>query len=116
MLANARVHTPAGTRVRLSLTPQSGHIELAVADDGPGIPEAFQSDIFHRFTRADPGRSRRKGGTGLGLAIVDAVVTAHGGTITLTSRPGSTRFLLRLPLAMPAEHPPSPQGTDSSFA
>ncbi len=116
LLANARVHTPAGTRVRLSLTPQSGHIELAVADDGPGIPEAFQSDIFHRFTRADPGRSRRKGGTGLGLAIVDAVVTAHGGTITLTSRPGSTRFLLRLPLAMPAEHPPSPQGTDSSFA
>ncbi|MFD5234615.1 ATP-binding protein [Streptomyces qaidamensis] len=103
LLSNARLHTPPGTHVTLSLTAHTDHTELAVSDDGPGIPEAFQADIFHRFTRADPGRSRRTGGTGLGLAIVDAVITAHHGTITLTSRSGSTTFLLRLPPASPPD-------------
>ncbi|EFL29916.1 phosphate regulon sensor kinase PhoR [Streptomyces viridochromogenes DSM 40736] len=99
LLSNARIHTPPGTRVTLSLAPGSHHAEITVADDGPGIPEALQAEIFHRFTRADPGRSRRTGGTGLGLAIVDAVITAHHGTISVTSGPGSTSFRLRLPLA-----------------
>ncbi|MFB7496340.1 ATP-binding protein [Streptomyces sp. NPDC056161] len=115
LLANARTHTPPGTRVTLSLTPYADHIELSVADDGPGVPEALQTEIFDRFTRADPGRSRRTGGTGLGLAIVDAVVTAHHGTIALTSSPGSTAFLLRLPLTPVPDPSPAPRrDADSS--
>lgn len=68
-----------------------------MSDNGPGIPEAVLPEVFHRFTRADPGRSRAAGGTGLGLAIVKAVVTAHGGDVEVASRPGRTRFRLFLP-------------------
>lgn len=108
LLSNARIHTPPGTRVTLSLTPGPDHAGIAVADDGPGIPDALQAEIFHRFTRSDPGRSRRTGGTGLGLAIVDAVVAAHHGTIRVDSSPGSTSFRLRLPLARTAADTSAP--------
>ncbi|MFE0357197.1 sensor histidine kinase [Streptomyces nigra] len=108
LLSNARIHTPPGTRVTLSLTPGPDHAGIIVADDGPGIPDALQAEIFHRFTRSDPGRSRRTGGTGLGLAIVDAVVAAHQGTIRVDSSPGSTSFRLRLPLARTAADTSAP--------
>jgi two-component system OmpR family sensor kinase len=108
LLSNARIHTPPGTRVTLSLTPGPDHAGITVADDGPGIPDALQAEIFHRFTRSDPGRSRRTGGTGLGLAIVDAVVAAHQGTIRVDSSPGSTSFRLRLPLARTAADTSAP--------
>ncbi|WP_229811459.1 sensor histidine kinase [Streptosporangium pseudovulgare] len=74
-----------------------GPVELAVADDGPGIPEEIRDDLFERFVRADKARSRASGGTGLGLAIVRAVVTAHGGTVGVDSRPGRTVFRVLLP-------------------
>ncbi|MEU4494556.1 HAMP domain-containing sensor histidine kinase [Streptomyces sp. NPDC023998] len=97
LLANARTHTPAGTEVTVAVSEHPGHAELTVTDNGPGIPEGLQPEVFHRFTRADLSRSRTAGGTGLGLAIVEAVVTAHGGEVDVTSRPGHTRFRLRLP-------------------
>jgi two-component system OmpR family sensor kinase len=68
-----------------------------VTDDGPGIPEALQPEVFERFARGDSSRSRRGGSTGLGLAIVAAVVKAHRGTIDLHSVPGDTRFVITLP-------------------
>ncbi|WP_245881822.1 sensor histidine kinase, partial [Streptomyces milbemycinicus] len=79
LLANARTHTPPGTEVAVRLgvrAGQTGLTELTVADDGPGIPEALQAEVFERFARADPSRSRAAGNTGLGLAIVRAVVAA----------------------------------------
>ncbi|NUP33366.1 MAG: HAMP domain-containing protein [Streptomycetaceae bacterium] len=103
LLANADAHTPAGTTVTVTLSPSAPHqgpaehVELTVEDDGPGIPEALLPNLFERFTRADASRTRTGGGTGLGLAIVHAVVGAHGGTVDVTSRPGRTRFRLRLP-------------------
>jgi two-component system OmpR family sensor kinase len=97
LLANARTHTPPGTVVSVTLTEGDGWVELGVTDDGPGIPEALQPEIFQRFTRADKSRSRAAGGTGLGLSIVQAVVHAHGGTVEVVSRPGDTRFRLCLP-------------------
>jgi len=98
LLANARIHTPAGTTVTTSLTETAdGAVVLTVADDGPGIPAALQPEVFERFARGDSSRSRREGSTGLGLAIVAAVVRAHGGTIELHSVPGDTRFVVRLP-------------------
>jgi two-component system OmpR family sensor kinase len=68
-----------------------------VTDDGPGIPPPLQERLFERFVRGDTSRSRTAGSTGLGLAIASAVVRAHGGTITVTSHSGRTRFLITLP-------------------
>jgi two-component system OmpR family sensor kinase len=95
LLANARTHTPPGTEVTVGLN-ESG--QLTVADNGPGIPTDLQPHIFQRFARGDSSRSRTAGSTGLGLSIVDAVVTAHGGTVTVDSGPGRTKFTVTLPL------------------
>ncbi len=97
LLANARVHTPAGTTVRLSLGVEGRNAVWRVADNGPGIPSDLQSEVFERFARGDTSRSRKGGSTGLGLAIVAAVVKAHHGTIVVRSTPGDTEFVVRLP-------------------
>ena len=82
--------------------PAAPWVELSITDDGPGIPPELLPELFERFTRADTSRARDLDAagksTGLGLAIVDAVVAAHGGSITVTSRPGRTRFAIYLPL------------------
>ena len=95
LLANARTHTPPGTEVTVGLHPGG---RLTVTDNGPGIPGDLQPHIFQRFARGDSSRSRTAGSTGLGLSIVDAVVAAHGGTVTVTSVPGRTTFTVTLPL------------------
>jgi two-component system, OmpR family, sensor kinase len=99
LLANARVHTSPGTVVTTRLDSDGTHAALSVCDNGPGIPEQLQSEVFERFARGDTSRSRKGGSTGLGLAIVSAVVKAHNGTITLNSAPGHTDFTVRLALA-----------------
>jgi two-component system OmpR family sensor kinase len=98
LLANARVHTGAGTVVTTRLSAEPTENVLQVIDNGPGIPTALQSEVFERFARGDTSRSRKGGSTGLGLAIVSAVVKAHNGTITVDSSPGHTEFTVRLPL------------------
>ena len=97
LLANARTHTPPGTTVvtRLSTT-DDGCAVVSVTDDGPGIPEHLQPDVFERFARGDSSRSRAAGSTGLGLSIVAAVVEAHGGRVGVKSRPGHTSFTVAL--------------------
>jgi two-component system, OmpR family, sensor kinase len=103
LLANARVHTPPGTRVKLELaTTRPGFATITVNDNGPGIPKSVQNDLFERFARGDSSRARTSGSTGLGLAIVKAVVDAHDGTVTVKSRKGSTTFTVDLPEAGPA--------------
>lgn len=97
LLTNARVHTPAGTHVTVSVTADAGEAVVRVHDDGPGIDPAIADELFERFSRADTSRARQTGGTGLGLSIVKAIVTAHDGTITVASEPGSTTFEVRLP-------------------
>ena len=98
LLANARIHSAPGTVVTTPLSTEPTHSVLQVTDDGPGIPDDLQSEIFERFARGDSSRSRKGGSTGLGLAIVSAVVKAHDGTITVKSSPGHTEFTVRLPL------------------
>ncbi len=97
LLSNARCHTPAATTVTATVRAEPGYAALTVVDDGPGIPAALQPMVFERFARGDRSRSRGAGSTGLGLAIVDAIVTAHGGTVSVISRPGHTAFEVRLP-------------------
>jgi two-component system OmpR family sensor kinase len=102
LLANARVHTPAGTRVKIGLEKTAAATAVVtITDNGPGIPKALQADLFERFARGDTSRSRASGSTGLGLAIVKAVVDAHRGSVTVTSRKGNTTFRVELPLAVP---------------
>jgi two-component system OmpR family sensor kinase len=101
LLANARVHTPAGTDIRTALSVEGDTAVLTVQDDGPGIPEDLQPVLFERFARGDGSRSRATGSTGLGLAIVAAVVEAHHGTVEVESSPGMTRFTVRLPIHRP---------------
>ncbi|MFI6655620.1 sensor histidine kinase [Streptomyces sp. NPDC050523] len=100
LLANARAHTPAGTKVTVSLETEGTTAVLTVHDDGPGVPEDIRPGVFERFTRADRRRSDAPGaGAGLGLSIVAAVVEAHAGSVALESRPGSTTFTVRLSTA-----------------
>ena len=103
LLANARTHTPPGTRVTTSLAAEDGWAVIRVVDDGPGIPPAVVDRVFERFTRADASRAHTGGGvpsTGLGLAIVAAVVGAHGGRVGVRSVRGHTEFTVRVPLAL----------------
>ena len=109
LLANARTHTPEGSTATTRLRTEGGWAVLQVGDDGPGVPAALQGHVFERFARGDASRSRTAGSTGLGLAIVHAVVTAHGGTVTLTSAPGRTEFTIRLPHATQAEGERDPE-------
>jgi two-component system OmpR family sensor kinase len=85
VLTNARKYTPAGTTVTIAVH-QDG---FEVRDDGPGFPPDLVPIAYERFSRADASR-HREGGIGLGLAIVQAIVTAHGGTVSLTSETGRT--------------------------
>ena len=99
LVDNALRH--AASIVRVSLQPSSSHagmIELAVADDGPGVAAADRERVFERFTRLDEARDRLRGGTGLGLAIVAETVAANRGTVHVEDAPGGgARFVVRLP-------------------
>jgi two-component system OmpR family sensor kinase len=98
LLANARVHTPAGSQVDVALAKENGYAVVTVTDNGPGIPSEEIPTLFERFTRGDASRTRATGSTGLGLAIVAAVVAAHQGEVTVSSAPGRTEFRVSLPL------------------
>jgi two-component system OmpR family sensor kinase len=94
LLANARKYTPAGTTVTVSAQAHG----FAVHDDGPGFAPEVAEHAFERFARGDASRHRGdQGGAGLGLALVQAIVTAHGGTVELSSVPGSTRISVSFP-------------------
>jgi two-component system OmpR family sensor kinase len=100
LLANARAHTPAGTKIDVSLVRDTDGIRISIADNGPGLSAEDQKKIFERFYRADPSRVRVDGeGSGLGLSIVDAVMSAHGGMVTVQSELGrGATFTLFFPL------------------
>lgn len=99
LLANARTHTPAGTAIVVSVAGSSDGVRIAVSDSGPGLSEEDQRRIFERFYRADSSRVRNDGeGSGLGLSIVDAVMKAHGGSVSVDSQVGKgSTFTLFFP-------------------
>ncbi|MEV5873183.1 HAMP domain-containing sensor histidine kinase [Streptomyces sp. NPDC052101] len=113
LLANARVHTPPGTTVTVSVGTTAGHHTVRVRDDGPGIPHDLLPAVFDPFTRADASRTRAglgEGGSGLGLAVTAAITRAHGGAVHVDSVPGRTEFTV----ALPAPAPPPPAGRPTS--
>ena len=101
LLANARTHTPAGTKIRVDISQDEIETKISVSDNGPGLSSEDQSRIFERFFRADPSRARVSGeGSGLGLAIVDAVMKAHNGSVTVNSELGNgATFTLHFPIS-----------------
>lgn len=112
LLANARVHTPAGTRVTVSLTrapqgvesdkgaPASSMVTLRVADDGPGIPAEIRDRVFDRFVRGDSSRTRDgHGSSGLGMSIVESLARAMGGSVRLVDSEQGTIIDVTLPAA-----------------
>lgn len=111
LLGNAVKFTPVGGTVTISVERDGDLLAISVTDTGSGIPLTEQERIFERFYRApqetnDPITR----GSGLGLAIVKAIVTQHGGDVTLASKPGhGATFTVRLPLA-------AQSGTDSESA
>lgn len=100
LLANARTHTPANTHINVVINSGEDETTISVIDDGPGLVPEIQEKIFERFFRADPSRVRSSGeGSGLGLSIVDAVMKAHGGSVTLKSEVGhGCAFTLHFPV------------------
>jgi signal transduction histidine kinase len=82
-------------------------VRVDVTDDGPGIPEASLGQVFDRFYRADPSRSRKSGGAGLGLSIVRAIVDVHGGSVSASrAATGGTRITIELPKIPPVDSQP----------
>jgi two-component system phosphate regulon sensor histidine kinase PhoR len=103
LLVNALRHgSPTGggaATVRISLEPKGSEISVGFRDNGPGIPLQDQEHLFERFYRVGGDRARQTGGSGLGLSIVKNVVQAHGGRVTLESKPGAgSLFTIFLPV------------------
>ncbi|HEY0259396.1 MAG TPA: ATP-binding protein [Lacisediminihabitans sp.] len=100
LIANAIQYSPEGSRVGVGVTNADGIVEIAVTDQGIGIPDEERDRVFERFFRIDPARSRHTGGSGLGLSIVKHVVQNHGGDVRVWSQPGNgSTFTIRLPEA-----------------
>ena len=93
-IANAVKHG-AATQVRLSVVSSAAGVEIAVDDNGSGVPEQERTEVFERFHR---GTTASRSGSGLGLALVAQQAEIHGGTASLEVSPlGGTRLMLRLP-------------------
>ena len=102
LVGNALKHAPEGTLVVVSARAEGDQVRLDVRDQGPGIPEDEQGRLFERWTRTDSSRARQLPGYGLGLSIVKRLVTAHGGTLGLSSRPGEgATFWVTFPVTAP---------------
>jgi len=102
LIANAIQYSPEGSRVGIGVSRDDGVIEIAVTDQGIGIPDEDLDRVFERFYRIDQARSRHTGGSGLGLSIVKHVVQNHGGDVRVWSQPGrGSTFTIRLPEAAP---------------
>jgi two-component system, OmpR family, phosphate regulon sensor histidine kinase PhoR len=101
LLENASNYSPEGSTIVMGASTNGNRLQLTVADQGRGIPEADLPRIFERFYRVDKARSRNErdpGGTGLGLAIVKHLIELHGGRVSAANRPErGAIFTIELP-------------------
>ena len=101
LVANLMVNAVKfGARARARVYADAEGAVVEIDDDGPGVPEAQQEQVFEPFHRGEPSRSRETGGAGLGLAVVRSIARAHGGDAQLSNRAeGGLRVRTRLPLS-----------------
>ncbi len=99
LISNGLRYVPRGQPLTVRLARVDQNVRVTVENAGPEIPAEHLPKLFDRFYRADPSRQRRGEGAGLGLAIVKSIVDAHGGTVTVRSDNGRTRFTVTLPMA-----------------
>lgn len=100
LLSNAIKFAPEHSTVRISTGWRSGMSVVRVADEGPGIPDAFRPQLFRKFSQVDSGSTRQSGGTGLGLAISQELMQRMGGWIDYEPAPGGgALFSVAIPLA-----------------
>jgi signal transduction histidine kinase len=98
LVDNALRHTSPTGVITLQAEEVAGSVVFTFRDNGEGVPVEHQGRLFDRFYRVDSSRSRERGGSGLGLAIAKELIVAHGGTIALTSAPGTgTTVMVTLP-------------------
>lgn len=98
LLSNAIKFSHDGGEVQLQADVMENEIEIAVVDQGEGVPDHFKTNIFQRFAQADSSTSREKNGTGLGLALCKQLLEGMNGSIGFTSEAaGGSRFFIRLP-------------------
>ena len=110
LVANAVHYSEPDSSVLVTTKQDDGQVEIAVVDQGIGIPSAEIDRIFERFYRVDPARHRSTGGTGLGLSIVKHVAATHGGEVRVWSVEGQgSTFTLTLPRAEDTRPTPEPQ-------
>ncbi|QXQ07632.1 HAMP domain-containing histidine kinase [Sphingosinicellaceae bacterium] len=95
LIENALAHTPAGSRIVLSLARDGDHAVAAVADNGPGVPAEARAKILTRFYRLDS--SRHAPGAGLGLALVAAIATLHDAALRIEDNAPGLRVIMRFP-------------------
>jgi two-component system, OmpR family, sensor kinase len=104
LVANALRHTPAGSPIEICVSPNGQDGRLEVRDHGPGLSADQVQHVFERFFRADASRQRASGGSGLGLAIVAAIVSQHGGRVSVQrTEGGGATFAFGLRLVHPAD-------------
>lgn len=110
LLENAARYAPAGAEVAIRGRSHGQEVEVIIEDTGPGLPAGSEDRIFEKFYRGPTAGADSRRGVGLGLSICQAIVRAHGGTITARNRPsGGAEFFIRLPRgegapAIPLEH------------
>jgi PAS domain S-box-containing protein len=107
LVDNAVKFSAAGGTVHIRITQTAGTVDLEVQDHGRGIAVDFLPHVFERFRQEDSTIKRGHGGLGLGLAVVHQLVSAHGGTISVSSagEGQGASFVVRLPRVTLAEHP-----------
>jgi two-component system sensor histidine kinase SenX3 len=117
LVENAVKYSDPHSSVQVRAREVDGWVEIAVADQGIGIPQRDLDRVFERFYRVDRARSRTTGGTGLGLSIVRNVASNHGGDVVVTSVEGEgSTFVLRLPseAVWAATHPSPVEPPDAA--
>jgi two-component system sensor histidine kinase KdpD len=98
LFENTARYTPAGSSIEVSARRAGRFVEIVVADNGPGLPPGSESRVFEKFFRAGKAAGDSRRGVGLGLAICEAIVRAHGGSITARNRPaGGAEFVILIP-------------------
>jgi two-component system sensor histidine kinase KdpD len=97
ILDNAVKYSPTGTPIAVRAVRRNGAVVVEITDKGNGIPPHEQDQVFQRFFRGQSVRDRIPG-SGLGLSIAHRILEAHGGNLTVTSRPGETTFRVVLPV------------------